>query len=133
MSQSLRPGTTVPPPQTIISVAALRDRMTSLSEPAATKRPSFMATVEANEPRPSCVAMRPFETIMSARRVSRLSPLDDSPHPANAYDRPKAPADLKKSLRVGFLLITTSRLKTVRSEEHTSELQSLSHIVCRLL
>jgi hypothetical protein len=32
----------------------------------------------------------------------------DRPHPANAYDRPKAPADLKKSLRVGFLLIGIS-------------------------
>src|SRR5205814_8597794 len=29
--------------------------------------------------------------------------------------------------------LTTSRLDYVRSEEHTSELQSLRHLVCRLL
>src|SRR5438046_6083073 len=35
--------------------------------------------------------------------------------------------------RDGRLIITASEDKTARSEEHTSELQSLTNLVCRLL
>src|SRR5262245_38769778 len=115
MCESLRPGITVLPPTSTTLVASLRKPMTSLSEPTARKRPPLMATDDANEPRSSCVAMRPFEMIISAWLVSWAPPVVDSPHPANAYDRPKAPADLKKSLRVG-LLIGTSRLKAVTGD-----------------
>src|ERR1035438_8555130 len=40
--------------------------------------------------------------------------------PANAGGQPAAPSHPK-------------RFRTIRSEEHTSELQSLRHLVCRLL
>src|SRR5262245_21062427 len=65
---------------------------------------------------PSTVAMRPLEMIISAWPVSWVPPVVDSPHPANAYDRPKAPAALKKSLRVGLLLIAISRLQAVTGD-----------------
>src|SRR5262245_2125930 len=129
MCESLRPGITVLPPTSTISVASLRKRMTSLSEPTARKRPSLMAADEANEARPSCVAIRPFEMIISPWPVSWMSPVLDSPHPANAYDRPKAPADLKKSLRVGFLLIRTSRLKAVTGDHPLLLFLLLDHVL----
>src|SRR5215813_3597377 len=78
---------------------------------------------------PSTVAMRPLEMIISAWPVSWVSPVLDSPHPANAYDRPKAPADLKKSLRVGFLLIAISRLKAVTGDHPLLPFLLLDHVL----
>src|SRR5215813_14989168 len=75
-----------------------------------------MATAWTKGRGPSTVAMRPLETIISGSRVPRLSRVVDSPHPANAYDRPKAPADLKKSLRVRFLRIEISLLEVVAGD-----------------
>src|SRR5262245_52640325 len=132
MCESLSPGITVLPPTSTILVASLRKRMTSLSEPTATKRPSLIATDEANEPRPSCVATRPFEMIISAWLVSWVPPVVDSPHPAKAYDRPKAPADLKKSLRVGLLLMGTSRLQAVTGD-HAPLLFLHDHVLRSLI
>src|SRR5919106_436321 len=116
MCESLSPGMTVLPPTSMTSVFARRNRMTSLSEPIAMKRPSLIATEEANDLRWSCVAMRPFEMMTSASPASRVSLVADGPHPANAYDSPKAPTDLKKSLRVGFLFIGMSRLQAVSGD-----------------
>src|SRR5207244_5576883 len=41
-------------------------------------------------------------------------------------------AECVDAARIGFLVVTTARRET-RSEEHTSELQSPDHLVCRLL
>src|SRR5262245_64577435 len=63
---------------------------------------------------------------------------------ARAQDYPTRPVKILIAFPVGGLLDTVSRIvgekmtgllgqQFVRSEEHTSELQSLRHLVCRLL
>src|ERR1035438_10670977 len=47
------------------------------------------------------------------------------------FDAPRAFS--LRTARLGFSSITRNRLPRYRSEEHTSELQSLRHLVCRLL
>src|SRR5262245_62839199 len=41
--------------------------------------------------------------------------------------------EINESIKKGLDIIPVSRMDEVRSEEHTSELQSLRHLVCRLL
>src|SRR5258708_15064594 len=59
-----------------------------------------------------------FRSIQSAAPVIRPAPLTE------------APCDMRK---LGAKLATTMMLALKRSEEHTSELQSPDHLVCRLL
>src|SRR5437899_8902843 len=68
----------------------------------------------------------------SAQRTSRALPgHTTTPVLPRAPTRRIAPADLAPDRTV---LPCPSRLRTrTRSEEHTSELQSLRHLVCRLL
>src|SRR2546425_7133134 len=60
--------------------------------------------------------------------------------PKNPPKRPMAPASAKKRLRTSrsvapsaFRMPISRRRSRMRSEEHTSELQSLAYLVCRLL
>src|SRR5262245_64469689 len=54
-----------------------------------------------------------------------------SPHKIVAFD----PMDARRQMRVGSTFQSSGpcSLPSIRSEEHTSELQSLRHLVCRLL
>src|SRR5205814_8269138 len=55
-------------------------------------------------------------------------------HPSRAYSRPDNLCNYLSGHYVASLGIPSSRPgSALRSEEHTSELQSLRHIVCRLL
>src|SRR5687767_15683504 len=52
--------------------------------------------------------------------------------------RPEEPVELDPQIRpitraAGILLFSGAQLHSARSEEHTSELQSLAYLVCRLL
>src|ERR1035441_2796361 len=71
------------------------------------------------------------------RQIPRAVPL--SPDAAQVFDRvkqlPRPAIGLGDDFdgRTGRLIIKAQRSGTSRSEEHTSELQSLRHLVCRLL
>src|SRR5262245_65199268 len=66
-------------------------------------------------------------------RVSRKPPVNivrqrlKSGVPANSVDRLETPRRHEPGARIGWHTVAW------RSEEHTSELQSLRHLVCRLL
>src|SRR5438552_10971101 len=65
------------------------------------------------------------------RVVDRLQPLHpraDARHPVRREDRRLVPPHAGQCVRG-----RTSRRSSRRSEEHTSELQSPDHLVCRLL
>src|SRR5205814_4301657 len=51
--------------------------------------------------------------------------------PGNTVERP--PVFARGDFGVGFFRLRESEIEKSRSEEHTSELQSLRHLVCRLL
>src|SRR5258705_4556866 len=71
-------------------------------------------------------SVRPCRTI----RTSPSSPTDDAPSAkCDSWSRLPIPSAISSCSKRVFL----PRLKTSRSEEHTSELQSLRHLVCRLL
>src|SRR2546429_2700418 len=72
----------------------------------------------------------PVETVMEHRRTTRLVfPTRLSLYVATPYCLPTTPD------RCGFCLFPSEiyRNQEQRSEEHTSELQSRLHLVCRLL
>src|SRR5688572_3149636 len=71
-----------------------------------------------------------------------LTLLKSCPHPkrsrSSKSSRRRSPATLKLSStgrgsESSSIIVTNRRLASVRSEEHTSELQSQSNVVCRLL
>src|SRR2546422_5793200 len=64
-----------------------------------------------------------------ARGLGFLEPRDGDPRPARHDERDALLAD-RGPVRLALLL---PRLLLARSEEHTSELQSRLHLVCRLL
>src|SRR5688572_32334884 len=82
--------------------------------------------------------VRPIENVSLERLISRVAPpdltmsLDTLGDPGKKLER-MIPVHI-----VSFHLLTTKaqspeRLQRLRSEEHTSELQSQSNLVCRLL
>src|SRR5205814_9701118 len=90
--------------------------------------------VHSNAPSPVDI------TLLSLHDALPISPLDGLPKKAS---RPRAsvspswsarPQKRSSSLPAPPRAITSpSRVRLSRSEEHTSELQSLRHLVCRLL
>src|SRR5439155_7333396 len=52
---------------------------------------------------------------------------------ARGASAPRVPDDLGKRMRATILLLGALLGRRSRSEEHTSELQSRGHLVCRLL
>src|SRR5690625_6484343 len=50
-----------------------------------------------------------------------------------AFDKPYRHKPLLRIRRSEFLVMAWPQMFTMRSEEHTSELQSRGHLVCRLL
>src|SRR5258708_26894562 len=69
--------------------------------------------------------------------IYTLSLHDALPISTHPGYRAKAPPQIAISLLLlvaaGLFVRTLSNLKSIRSEEHTSELQSPDHLVCRLL
>src|SRR5262249_61844229 len=81
----------------------------------------------SSSPRPPRSTLFPYTTLF------RSDPLDVPRHPAQEVAEcpvvemsQDAPADVGRGLAL-------ARLRHGRSEEHTSELQSLTNLVCRLL
>src|SRR5262245_63167009 len=81
--------------------------------------------------RPPISTLFPYTTLFRSR-VPEHAPSRCAAPPALLGDRP-APSDPSGPLGRRFLGRTGAAQKTTRSEEHTSELQSLRHLVCRLL
>src|SRR5438552_5256400 len=78
-------------------------------------------------PRPPSTTLFPYTTLFrssSERRVRTPSPSKRKPRMR------KCPQRVGKSASASFF---TGFSSTTRSEEHTSELQSPDHLVCRLL
>src|SRR5258705_5149660 len=75
--------------------------------------------------RPPRSTLFPYTTLFRSVLLVRF------PHPDLTAVEIDALADIEE--RVGALLGDTAAARKVRSEEHTSELQSLRHLVCRLL
>src|SRR5258706_12907881 len=69
--------------------------------------------------------------IASAPRTGRSSPVSES-SPANSYFENPSASSWREAARMPSA-IGKSNLPLSRSEEHTSELQSLTNLVCRLL
>src|SRR5258705_8373579 len=88
--------------------------------------------------RPPRSTLFPYTTLFRSYRATRKSP--SSPGRKAAIS-PKSPRRSKSAIR--FKSFDSTRCKEIppststpaaaRSEEHTSELQSLRHLVCRLL
>src|SRR5258708_27432520 len=79
---------------------------------------------------PSCVAERSRYRSARARRTTRAF---RSPRRAIASIRVRRDATSANSAATKKALARTSATMASRSEEHTSELQSPDHLVCRLL
>src|SRR5438093_8675359 len=68
-----------------------------------------------------------FRSCISCEKVCRLTP-SDCTHPLT-----RAVSETRRHFLSGAVSDTTLREIVARSEEHTSELQSLTNLVCRLL
>src|SRR5205814_3014932 len=83
-------------------------------------------------PSPPRSTLFPYTTLFRSRNALPEMPTATEPSAETAL------AELKKRLWLGSVIPTrpppaVQRNPCVRSEEHTSELQSLRHLVCRLL
>src|SRR5258706_1283626 len=94
-----------------------------------TRRLESRLTPTSSSPSPSVYGRRPMATsIASASIVSRAPPAAGSMAASRISPRLSTATTLLASLN--FMPCRSSK---VRSEEHTSELQSLTNLVCRLL
>src|SRR2546425_3586349 len=76
--------------------------------------------------RPPRSTLFPYTTLFRSRRATGIS--GAVPRPATISAGPPGPRVIRSPSRRGTAVVTRSR-----SEEHTSELQSLAYLVCRLL
>src|SRR5690625_1065179 len=78
-----------------------------------------------------------FEPLLSQEDISKLSELSETitiVQHMEIYDSSKVRTELSRSIEQNRAKLNEERLSaSVRSEEHTSELQSRGHLVCRLL
>src|SRR5690625_5202736 len=78
-----------------------------------------------------------FEPLLSQEDISKLSELSETitiVQHMEIYDSGKVRTELSRSIEQNRAKLNEERLSaSVRSEEHTSELQSRGHLVCRLL
>src|SRR5262245_63792175 len=79
----------------------------------------------------SDVCSSDLDLAVAVRFVGREIEVDDPPRDLKVVDQDPAPGTLKRPGTV--VTLTLGPIVPVRSEEHTSELQSLRHLVCRLL
>src|SRR2546427_7709551 len=84
--------------------------------------------------RPPRSTLFPYTTLFRSRvsRASRSVPAPGIP-PAQAANSDHAATNMSCLPAVGFQLLVVQVCDIARSEEHTSELQSQSNLVCRLL
>src|SRR5262249_60154388 len=75
----------------------------------------------------------PFRSPDAPRNPSASRPFTSSPTPISSTNRPAAPPSTSRSSKPLPPPSRPSSRKSVRSEEHTSELQSLTNLLCRLL
>src|SRR2546430_7997182 len=79
--------------------------------------------------RPPRSTLFPYTTLFRSRWGRRSTPINaSSRQPAGQANR-----DHREPNATTYIRPAISRYKKVRSEEHTSELQSQSNLVCRLL
>src|SRR5437588_7940727 len=90
--------------------------------------------------RPPRSTLFPYTTLFRSSGAGRQDPGDDRPAPEGREGdlcRPAraAPVQTREAalLREGEQLLVSEPAQPARSEEHTSELQSHSDLVCRLL
>src|SRR5436853_5049253 len=80
-----------------------------------------------------------FRSLEQSGELDIAGFLSPSPEPDALCGYPRLGADdvldetRRAGLRFAFVAIGDNRRRMDRSEEHTSELQSLRHLVCRLL
>src|SRR5262245_64482619 len=96
-------------------------------------------------PLPPVTTLFPYTTLFRSLRVGRVLVGDDEPRAFAGEQQGGRPSDAGAAARDDADLVlevhrSASRsirifdpAQNVRSEEHTSELQSLRHLVCRLL
>src|SRR5437899_6833358 len=73
----------------------------------------------------------PYTTLFRSRGAHRVDELEDEVMFGKQFARPLM--ELKNSRYIKDYLRLLDEALGIRSEEHTSELQSLRHLVCRLL
>src|SRR2546427_8267324 len=82
--------------------------------------------------RPPRSTLFPYTTLFRSQRLRRGVP-GPGAWPAGQIDEGHAGAPADTGVELGHLADVAVGRKPFRSEEHTSELQSQSNIVCRLL
>src|SRR5258705_4305182 len=80
--------------------------------------------------RPPRSTLFPYTTLFRSLRSVTADSVDLSPAARSSIDRPD---DIAGSQVHVVNLRSGDVVRSIRSEEHTSELQSLRHLVCRLL
>src|SRR5205814_10310880 len=91
-------------------------------------------------PPPSTSTLFPYTTLFRSHfvqvqisRLHHLPPTEGKQLPGQAGSAFRRERDLLRVARQLRRQATRSKSRSRRSEEHTSELQSLRHLVCRLL
>src|SRR2546425_4112394 len=79
--------------------------------------------------RPPRSTLFPYTTLFRSSRASQNLPLVESPGAQKVTSLPR----LSMPWPTATFVKVPGPLKILRSEEHTSELQSLAYLVCRLL
>src|SRR2546425_1955943 len=75
----------------------------------------------------------PFLCVFLAVQARLVALPQEPPKEAKAQPAGWTPAEMMKVKSVGDVRVSPDGRRVVRSEEHTSELQSLAYLVCRLL
>src|SRR5258705_4705989 len=83
--------------------------------------------------RPPRSTLFPYTTLFRSRRGSAASSSTGTPGRSRAPSSPARASSHSGAGSCGGLLGGGLEIALARSEEHTSELQSLRHLVCRLL
>src|SRR5687767_15636284 len=87
--------------------------------------------------RPPRSTLFPYTTLFRSRIVlgERLKPEDTATDLLAEAEALARNGDMRSAIRKGYiaLLVELGDRNVIRSEEHTSELQSLAYLVCRLL
>src|SRR5438552_11648957 len=85
-------------------------------------------------PRPPSSTLFPYTTLFRSKQVTALGPVQNPGQPAawSVYIATEDAAATAKKVREAGGTVALEPMD-VRSEEHTSELQSPDHLVCRLL
>src|SRR2546427_12479508 len=83
--------------------------------------------------RPPRSTLFPYTTLFRSCHRAGAAPHGPVQHLRAAACPARAPRPARAALRAGAGTAARSGLRALRSEEHTSELQSQSNLVCRLL